>query len=117
MVSPFTIEIPDKRLAAIRAKIKACNGSLLPDAGGWSAGKRLEGAQFFLSGTRIHVPTGVAAFPDPVFLPPRSLVETTYDIVHWTEMRQGGHFAALEEPELMLADLRAFVATASGRRP
>ena len=75
-------------------------------------GKRLEGSQTFPVGTRIRVPTGVAAFPDPVFLPPpRSLAEKTYNIVHWSEMPRGGHFAALEEPELMLADLRAFVST------
>jgi pimeloyl-ACP methyl ester carboxylesterase len=73
-------------------------------------GKRLEGSQVFPAGTRIRVPTGVAAFPDPVFLPPpRSLAEKTYNIVHWSEMSAGGHFAALEQPDLMLADLRAFV--------
>ena len=77
-------------------------------------GKRLEGSDHFPAGTRIRVPTGVAAFPDPVFLPPpRSFLEKTYDIVHWTEMDRGGHFAAMEEPELMLADLRAFVAAVS----
>ncbi|RVC98999.1 hypothetical protein EN749_37045, partial [Mesorhizobium sp. M7A.F.Ca.ET.027.02.1.1] len=55
--------------------------------------------------------------PDPVFLPPpRSFAEKTYNIVHWTDMPRGGHFAALEEPELMLADLRAFIATVSGAR-
>ena len=80
-------------------------------------GKRLEGAETFPSATRIHVPTGVAAFPDPVFLPPpRSFAEKTYDIVHWSDMPSGGHFAVLEQPELMLADLRAFVATVSGGR-
>jgi microsomal epoxide hydrolase len=78
-------------------------------------GKRLEGSQTFPAGTRIRVPAGVAAFPDPVFLPPpRSLAEKTYNIVHWSEMPRGGHFAALEQPELMLADLRAFTATISG---
>lgn len=77
-------------------------------------GKRLEGSDHFPAGTHIRVPTGVAAFPDPVFLPPpRSFLEKTYDIVHWTEMDRGGHFAAFEEPELMLADLRAFAATVS----
>ena len=77
-------------------------------------GKRLEGSDHFPAGTRIRVPTGVAAFPDPVFLPPpRSFLEKTYDVVHWTDMASGGHFAALEEPELMLADLRAFAATVS----
>jgi pimeloyl-ACP methyl ester carboxylesterase len=78
-------------------------------------GKRLERSERFPSGTRIRVPAGVAAFPDPVFLPPpRSLAEKTYDVVHWSDMTSGGHFAALEQPELMLADLRAFIATVSG---
>ena len=68
-------------------------------------------------GTRVQAPMGVAAFPDPVFLPsPRSFVEKTYDVVHWTEMPKGGHFAALEEPDLMLGDLRAFVGTVAGER-
>lgn len=80
-------------------------------------GKRLEGSDRFPAGTRIRVPTGVAAFPDPVFLPtPRSFAEKAYDIVHWTDFDRGGHFAALEEPDLMLADLRTFIATVSGER-
>jgi pimeloyl-ACP methyl ester carboxylesterase len=74
-------------------------------------GQRLERSNRFPAGTRVRTPMGVAAFPDPVFLPvPRSFVAKTYDVVHWTNMRQGGHFAALEEPELMLADFRAFIA-------
>lgn len=81
-------------------------------------GKRLEGSQTFPEGTRIKVPMGVAAFPDPVFLPaPQSFAEKTYNVVHWNEMPRGGHFAALEQPELMLADLRAFIAKIEdGRR-
>lgn len=80
-------------------------------------GKRLEGSQTFPKGTRIEVPMGVAAFPDPVFLPPpRSLAEKTYNVVHWNEMPKGGHFAALEQPDLMLADLRAFIARIEGSR-
>ncbi|KAF1069349.1 epoxide hydrolase family protein [Variovorax sp.] len=77
-------------------------------------GKRLEGSSRFPAGTRIRVPAGFAAFPDPVFLPPlRSFAAKTYDIVHWSDMAAGGHFAAWEQPELMLADLRAFIATVS----
>lgn len=80
-------------------------------------GKRLEGSQTFPAGTRLRVPAGVAAFPDPVFLPPpRSFAEKTYNIVHWSEMSSGGHFAALEQPDLMLADLRAFVSTVTGEQ-
>lgn len=77
-------------------------------------GMRLEGAKQFPAGTRIRAPMGAAAFPDPVFLPtPRSFAAKTYDVVHWTELPRGGHFAAWEEPELMLADLKAFIATVS----
>jgi pimeloyl-ACP methyl ester carboxylesterase len=73
-------------------------------------GKRLEKSQTFPAGTHIRVPTGIAAFPDPVFLPPpRPLAEKTYNIVHWSEMSAGGHFAAMEQPDLLLADLRAFM--------
>lgn len=62
-------------------------------------------------GRRIEVPTGVAAFPhDLLAFPPRAMVERGYNVVHWTKMPRGGHFASLEEPELFLADLRKFVA-------
>jgi pimeloyl-ACP methyl ester carboxylesterase len=72
-------------------------------------GRVLEGSGKFPKGTRIKVPTAVAAFPDPVFPPPpRSQARKTYDIVQWTEMEAGGHFAALEQPELLLADMRKF---------
>jgi pimeloyl-ACP methyl ester carboxylesterase len=75
-------------------------------------GKRLEQSDHFPAGTRVAVPMAVAAFPDPVFPPPpRSLLEKTYDVVRYTEQPGGGHFAALEAPALMLADLRAFIAT------
>ncbi|HEX8593856.1 MAG TPA: epoxide hydrolase [Pseudomonas sp.] len=77
-------------------------------------GKRLEGSGKFPAGTHIRVPTGFAAFRDPVFVPPpRSFVSKTFNIVHWTEMPAGGHFAAWEQPELMLADLRKFITSVS----
>lgn len=77
-------------------------------------GKRLEGSGKFPAGTHIQVPTGFAAFRDPVFVPPpRSFAEKTFNIVHWTDMPAGGHFAAWEQPELMLADLRTFIAAVS----
>jgi pimeloyl-ACP methyl ester carboxylesterase len=73
-------------------------------------GKRLEGGSTFPPGTHIDVPTGIAAFPDPVFPPPpRSLVEKTFNVIHFTEMEAGGHFASLEQPEAFLDDLRAFI--------
>ena len=75
-------------------------------------GRVLEGSGTFPEGSRIAVPTGVAAFPDPVFAPPpRSLVQRTYDVARWTDMPRGGHFAALEQPDLLIDDLQAFAAS------
>jgi len=46
-----------------------------------------------------------------VLSPPRSLAARTFtDIRHWTRMPKGGHFAALEQPELLAADIIAFFA-------
>ena len=57
----------------------------------------------------IEVPTGFAAFPDPVFPPaPQSMFEQTFNLKRYTPMPRGGHFAALEEPQLFVDDLRAF---------
>ena len=72
-------------------------------------GRALEGSGAFPEGGRVPVPTAVAAFPDPVFsAPPRSHAEKTYNIVQWTGMAEGGHFAALEQPQRLLADMRRF---------
>lgn len=73
-------------------------------------GMFLEGGFGMPPGRRVERPTGVAAFPrDLLAFPPRTMVERGYNVVHWTTMPRGGHFASLEEPELFLADLRAFV--------
>ncbi|WP_020663357.1 epoxide hydrolase family protein [Amycolatopsis benzoatilytica] len=54
------------------------------------------------------VPTAVAVFPDDIGLPIRQLAERTDRIVRWTEFPRGGHFPALEEPDAVIGDLRAF---------
>ena len=59
-------------------------------------------------GARIEVPTAYAAFPREIVRPPRAWAERVYNIQRWTPMAAGGHFAALEEPEALAADLRAF---------
>jgi pimeloyl-ACP methyl ester carboxylesterase len=56
----------------------------------------------------LKVPTGIAVFPKEISLPPRKWVEARYNVTHWTEMPHGGHFAALEEPKLLVEDVRAF---------
>lgn len=54
------------------------------------------------------VPTGVAVFPREVALSIRHLAEGTHNIVHWTEFDHGGHFPAMEVPDLLVEDLRRF---------
>jgi pimeloyl-ACP methyl ester carboxylesterase len=53
-----------------------------------------------------EVPVGFALFPKDITNPPREWVERFFNVQHWTEMPRGGHFAALEEPELFVKDLR-----------
>ena len=59
-------------------------------------------------GEKIQVPTGVAAFPAEISRPPRERGERSYNLQRWTPMPRGGHFAALEEPQLLAEDIRAF---------
>ncbi|ROV59718.1 epoxide hydrolase [Vibrio ponticus] len=56
----------------------------------------------------VSVPTARALFPAEIKTPQRDWVEASYNLVRWTEMPSGGHFAALEEPELLIDDIRAF---------
>ena len=53
-------------------------------------------------------PTGVAVFPEEIAAPVRRLAEQTNNIVHWSEFDRGGHFAAMEEPDLLIGDIREF---------
>lgn len=57
---------------------------------------------------RTEVPTAIAVFPGEIFFSPRKWVETRYNVVQWTEMPRGGHFAAMEEPELYVEDVVKF---------
>ncbi len=57
---------------------------------------------------RVEVPVGVSAFPGEVLRFPRSWADQRYNIVRWTDMPRGGHFAALEQPELLVDDVRSF---------
>jgi epoxide hydrolase len=53
-------------------------------------------------------PTGVAVFPAEIAAPVRRIAEMSNHIVHWTEFDRGGHFAAMEEPDLLVGDVREF---------
>jgi len=59
-------------------------------------------------GNRVERPVGVAVFPKEIAMPPRALAEQGLNISRWTVMPRGGHFAAMEQPELLANDLREF---------
>jgi pimeloyl-ACP methyl ester carboxylesterase len=63
-------------------------------AGGWGAPER------------STVPTGVAVFSEDISI--RRYAEREHNIVHWTDFDRGGHFAAMEEPDLLVGDVRTF---------
>jgi pimeloyl-ACP methyl ester carboxylesterase len=73
-------------------------------------GRREEGGRVMSpEGKRVEVPTAVALFPAEMLAwPPRSYVERVYNVTQWSEMPRGGHFAALEQPGLLIDDLREF---------
>ena len=76
-------------------------------------GRREEGGRFFPKDfKKIEIPTAAAIFPAEMSeWPPRSYVERIFNLQQWTEMPAGGHFAALEKPDLLIADIQKFLRT------
>jgi epoxide hydrolase len=80
-------------------------------SGASSARLYWESFNSFITDGRVDLPTGVAAFPKEILRTPRRWCEAAYNITHWTTMPRGGHFAAFEQPDLFVDDVRAFFAT------
>ena len=59
-------------------------------------------------GEKVPTPAGMAMFPQEIAKPPREWAERSYDVRRWEQMPRGGHFAALEEPELLAHEVREF---------
>jgi microsomal epoxide hydrolase len=59
---------------------------------------------------RMETPTGFASFPAemPVLNPPRSILERNFNLVQYSKLPKGGHFACLEQPQLFVEDVRSF---------
>jgi microsomal epoxide hydrolase len=83
----------------------------------WLTGTAGSSARLYLEAARAGtwgpppqstVPTGVAVFPYEIAPPIRRFAEQSNNIVHWTEFDRGGHFAAMEEPDLLVTDVRDF---------
>ena len=59
---------------------------------------------------KLEVPTGIAKFPKEMSeWPPRSYIDRIFNVTHIAEMPKGGHFAALEQPDLLIEDIKKFV--------
>jgi len=82
----------------------------LTSTAGSSARLYRESARTRGSRTRVEVPVGVAVFPHDITLPVRRFAERDSTVVHWSESDRGGHFAAMEEPDLPAADVLEFCA-------
>jgi pimeloyl-ACP methyl ester carboxylesterase len=61
----------------------------------------------------VQVPVAYAKFPNELPTPPRSYIEKSFNIQRWTELSKGGHFAAMEQPQLLADDITAFFAELS----
>jgi pimeloyl-ACP methyl ester carboxylesterase len=64
--------------------------------------------RFGLQGAKVEVPTGGAIFPREIVRASRRFAERVYNVQHWSTFERGGHFAALEEPDLLVEDIRSF---------
>lgn len=63
----------------------------------------------------VTVPTGGAIFPKELVKLPKPWAEKRYNLVHWSVFDRGGHFAAMEAPDLFMGDIRKFASTLSER--
>lgn len=77
-------------------------------------GRREEGGRYLITepNKKVEVPTGCALFPaEMMSWPPKTYFDRMYNITRWTKMPKGGHFAAMEVPEIWLEEIRAFFRT------
>jgi pimeloyl-ACP methyl ester carboxylesterase len=80
-------------------------------------GRREEGGRVLSpEGKRVEVPTACALFlAEMLAWPPRSYVDRIYNVAQWSQMPQGGHFAAMEQPELLVEDVCKFARKLRGQ--
>jgi microsomal epoxide hydrolase len=75
----------------------------------WPYYARMHGPWPIPDGGTVDVPTGYCEFPREILRPPRSLADRVFTrIERWSVMPRGGHFAAMEQPEALAAEIRAF---------
>ncbi len=66
----------------------------------------------FASTPKVTLPVAVTVFPRDIPRVPRSWIEDTYsNLIHYGEADKGGHFAALEQPEVLVSEIRTGLRT------
>ena len=119
--TPFRIERSDEVLERIRAKVAGYVWHEMPDDGGWAYGANLDYMKELCANwldefdwraeeeklNRFSHFTAPVDGIDIHFIH----VDHLYNVTHWTEMPRGGHFAAMEQPDLLIDDIRAFART------
>jgi pimeloyl-ACP methyl ester carboxylesterase len=86
-------------------------GSITSSMRDYHDNRRWQGEPRLGPGDTVRVPTAVAVFPQmfvPEGEPPREWAERLYDVRRWSVMPRGGHFAPVEEPELLARDIIAY---------
>jgi epoxide hydrolase len=79
----------------------------LTNSGASSARFYAENSDLPLNLGRVDLPVGYSSFPNEFYRPPRAWAERVYpNLIHWNRLDRGGHFAALEQPELFVNELR-----------
>ena len=85
------------------------SGSVDPPAGIWAWENK---SGIFASGPKLTLPVAVTVFPRDIPRLPRSWIEDTYsNLIHYGEADKGGHFAALEQPEILVSEIRTGLRT------
>jgi pimeloyl-ACP methyl ester carboxylesterase len=134
-LKPFRIHVPDERLAELDERLRStvwadepagtdeweygvpgrCLRELTDhwrDSYSWreheAAMNRWPQLRGEVDGVTLEAPIGLAVFPRELTHIPRSVAQRHANLVHWTRMPRGGHFAPMEEPDLLVDDIRAF---------
>ncbi|MET7770082.1 hypothetical protein [Nocardia sp. NPDC005366] len=116
-IRPFRIDVPQTRLDDLNRRLDAVrrDAMLTNVMTYWLNGTAGSSARYYYEGAATWgkpepataVPVAVAVMPRDIGAPIRRLAEQNHHIVRWTEFDRGGHFAAMEEPDLIIDDLRA----------
>jgi epoxide hydrolase len=79
----------------------------LPNAATSSARLYWESYRGAFFAAELHLPTGCSVFPKDIYTAPRSWAERCmHNLIYWNELDRGGHFAAFEQPQLFVGELR-----------